>query len=110
MTSLEELRMKNEFSEKLDNAEMNLDKVRTLVGDLLEEYNMYDPRKTAEKLQYEASRVMTYLEIVFDYVIDTHNDIAAIQEELHTRSKNLRKLCVASGELERTPGEVLGNE
>lgn len=104
MTNLEELRMKKKFLDKLDNSEINMGKVRTLVGDLLEEYNMYDPRKTAEKLQYEASRVMTYLDIVFDYVIDIDNDLRAIQKEFDI--KELRKLCVANGEIEPLPHEV----
>lgn len=106
MTNLEELRMKNKFCDRLMETEFSISKARVLVDDLLQDYNMNDQRKMGEKLQLEAPRVMAFLEIAFDYVISTHEDIKAIQEELHAQTTELRELCIASGELEPLPHEV----
>lgn len=105
MTNLEELTMKNKFSERLTDLELDIAKARAIVADLIQDYNLTDAKRMGEKLQYEASRVVTFLEIVFDYIIGVDNDIKTIQAELDTGE--LRKLCIASGELKKIPGEGL---
>jgi len=66
---------------------------------------MNDVVKMGEKLQFEAPRVMTLLEIAFDYVISTYEDIKAIQEEFYAQTAELRELCIASGDIKRLPWE-----
>lgn len=105
MTNLEELKIKNEFSNKLMDAELSIHKARALVNDLVQEYSMRDTVKLGEKLQIEAPKVMAFLEIVFDYVISTHEEIKAIQEELLVKTTELRELCIASGEIKRLSWE-----
>lgn len=104
MTNLEELRMKIKFSDRLTESESSTVKARAIIEDLIQDYNLGDIREAGKKLQIEASRVMNFLEIAFDYVISVDNELKAIQDELDTRE--LRKLCVASGELEPLPHEV----
>lgn len=105
MTNLEELRLKNKFCDRLMDSELSIGKARVLVDDLIQDYNMRDQIKMGEKLQLEAPRVMAFLEIIFDYVVSTHEEIKAIEEELDAQSRELRELCIASGEIKRSPWE-----
>lgn len=106
MTNLEELKLKNKFSERLVESELSIGKIRVLVDDLIQDYNMYDVEKMREKLRYEAPRVMAFLEIVFDYVVSTDEDIKSIQEELHVQTTELRDLCIANNEIKPLPSDL----
>lgn len=103
MTNLEELRITNNLSNELMKSELDISKAKTMLGDLIQDYNLVDIKEAGEKLKYEAERVMAFLEIAFDYVINVDNNIKAIQEDIGKKSRDLRALCVASGEIEKVP-------
>lgn len=106
MTNSEELKNANNLSNELMKSESDISKAKTMLGDLIQVYNLVDIKEAGEKLKYEAPRVMAFLEIAFDYVINVDNNIRTIQGELEIQSKELRALCIANGDLESLPHEV----
>ena len=106
MTNLEELKNANNLSNELMKSELDISKAKTMLGDLIQDYNLVDIKEAGEKLKYEAARVMAFLDIAFDYVINVDNNIRTIRGEFEKKSRDLRALCVANGEIEPLPHEV----
>jgi hypothetical protein len=106
MTKLEELKLKNQFNDRLTETELNINKLRVLVNGLLQEFDYGDEAQLREAMGIEASTIITKIEIIYDYVLRMYKDINNIQEELCNQSRELRKAYVENGEINELHREV----
>ncbi len=73
-----------DLSQDIFEAEMKIIKARVLLNDLLGDYDFdYEPDKeTAQRLSYDAKRVITFIQIINEYIFQIETDMKKAQNRL----------------------------
>jgi hypothetical protein len=81
MITIKEINLSNDMAE----VENKVDKARTLLSDLFNEYEFTrdEPSKDeAEKIALSSRKIMTFIEIALDYVYGAKKDLEKIQDNI----------------------------
>jgi len=63
----------------------------TLMSDLIQDYDGIDIEEMRKKVSWELPRIMTFLNIIFDYVSDSKHKINEIEKELSRICDEVKK-------------------
>lgn len=99
MTNLEELKINNAFSDRIIGISVDTEKARTVLCNLINDYSMGDLEEMGKKLKLEAPTVITLIQIAFDYVVNTDDEINTILKELSIKTNKLREICITNNEI-----------
>ena len=84
----------HELNNAIDNVGevgMKIGYADTLIRDLIEEYDGRDLEKMRTKASWELPKIMTFLNIIFDYVSDSKLKINEIEKELSRICDEVKK-------------------
>ena len=84
----------HELNDSIDNVaevEIKITYADTLICELIQDYDGIDIEKMREKVSCELPRIMTFLNIIFDYVSDSKYKINEIEKELRRICDEVKK-------------------
>ena len=82
-----------DLSTEISECDLNIEKAKLIIGDILDKYSFCSggqlENKKRKDISIDADRVMTYLFIVFDYIVSTNKHLNLMQEMIVLSDKKV---------------------